>query len=491
MLNFFQQVSYAKVSQADSLKAVVAKMNHDSTRCSVLYFLSQKGTTEEKTKFTDLLIRLSEFKLSEKGLSESEYKLYKKFSARATLAKAKALNQQNEREKALEYYVKSLTLFKELNDSASLASNLSNIGSLYNKMGNIEKGLEYQLSAFSVAEKINNKRLMGMCLIHAATMIDKQGDSEKALENYQKAFSLLVEAKDKFGMTYALNNIGGVYMERKQPDKALEYYNQCLKIREEIGDKNGMAQSLLNIGAIYYAKKDIEKALDYGNRSLKIREEINERSSIIINLTNIASLYLDQKKFEKALEYTTRSMELSKSSGSPENIKLSAGLLSEIYQKMGDDKKAFENYNLFLQMKDSISNESTRKTSIKQQIQYEYEKHAAADSVSHAREDGIKNAQLQKQQSEINAKKNQQYALFGGVSLILIFSVFMFNRYKHNQKQKKIIEFQKDELEAQKIIVEEKQKEILDSIYYARRIQLAHLPSEKIIIKNIERLKKI
>lgn len=46
------------------------------------------------------------------------------------------------------------------------------------------------------------------------------------------------------------------------------------------------------------------------------------------------------------------------------------------------------------------------------------------------------------------------------------------------------------ELEEQKDIVEEKNKEIVDSIRYAKRIQSTLLPSEKYIEKNLERLKK-
>jgi hypothetical protein len=45
-------------------------------------------------------------------------------------------------------------------------------------------------------------------------------------------------------------------------------------------------------------------------------------------------------------------------------------------------------------------------------------------------------------------------------------------------------------IEKQKRFVEEKQKEILDSIYYARRIQNAILPTEKYIDKTLKRLMK-
>ena len=142
-------------------------------------------------------------------------------------------------------------------------------------------------------------------------------------------------------------------------------------------------------------------------------------------------------------------------------------------------------------MRDSINNESTRKASIKSQLKYEYEKQAAADSVAHAKDSEIKNAELAKQKAEISAKKNQQYALFGGLFLVCVFAVFMFNRYKVTKKQKSIIEDQKEIVEEQKKLVEEKQKEILDSIHYARRIQMALIPNETRIAFILSKFKKL
>jgi hypothetical protein len=48
---------------------------------------------------------------------------------------------------------------------------------------------------------------------------------------------------------------------------------------------------------------------------------------------------------------------------------------------------------------------------------------------------------------------------------------------------------QKQEAEYQKYLVEEKQKEIIDSIKYAKRIQQSLLPTDKYIGKSLNRLK--
>jgi hypothetical protein len=80
---------------------------------------------------------------------------------------------------------------------------------------------------------------------------------------------------------------------------------------------------------------------------------------------------------------------------------------------------------------------------------------------------------------------------------LIVIAVGMF---AWNQKFKSEVVFRKEtedklkeslvEIESQHRKLEEKQKEIIDSITYARRIQKAILPTERYIVKNIERLNK-
>ncbi|HYG53442.1 MAG TPA: hypothetical protein VD905_21285 [Flavobacteriales bacterium] len=59
----------------------------------------------------------------------------------------------------------------------------------------------------------------------------------------------------------------------------------------------------------------------------------------------------------------------------------------------------------------------------------------------------------------------------------------MYNRFRVTRKQKHVIEEQKG-------LVELKQKEVMDSIHYAKRIQQALLPTEKSVTKKLKDLKK-
>lgn len=95
-----------------------------------------------------------------------------------------------------------------------------------------------------------------------------------------------------------------------------------------------------------------------------------------------------------------------------------------------------------------------------------------------------------------NAENKLVFAICG---LLLILTLAGFVVYGNIQRKKtntllaiqnKEILEQKAELIEQKELVEEKQEEILDSIKYAKRIQMALLPNEKYIERNLEKLKK-
>jgi len=91
-------------------------------------------------------------------------------------------------------------------------------------------------------------------------------------------------------------------------------------------------------------------------------------------------------------------------------------------------------------------------------------------------------------EKELSKQKIVRNISLAGVSLLLAFLFFIFNSLQKNIRQKKVISEKHSEVEEQKRVIEEKQKDIIDSITYARRIQLSLLPTEKYIDKSISKL---
>jgi serine phosphatase RsbU (regulator of sigma subunit) len=215
--------------------------------------------------------------------------------------------------------------------------------------------------------------------------------------------------------------------------------------------------------------------------SLNIKKKANLISLIPISLSNIGDVYLEKHKPNEAKKMYLEAYQLAKQIGSLEFIRDAFRGLFRVDSALGNHSQALQNFKQYVIFRDSLFNAENQKKGLSMMFEYEYSKKHVQDSITYAKQKEIQQAKIEKQQTEIKAKQTQQYMLFGGLGLVFLFSGFMYNRFKKTQKQKQIIEHQQLETESQKRLLEVKNKEIHDSITYAKRIQEAILPSSSLL----------
>jgi len=152
-----------------------------------------------------------------------------------------------------------------------------NIGIICKNKGNYEKALDYYLKALSIKEEIGDKKGMAESYINIGIIHTDKGNYEKALDSYLKALSIKKEIGDKNGMAVSFHNIGVIHHNKGDFEKALEFYLKSLSIKEEIGDKNGMANSYNNIGLLNTNLKKFAEARKYLKKSLQLSKEIGTK----------------------------------------------------------------------------------------------------------------------------------------------------------------------------------------------------------------------
>lgn len=357
------------------------------------------------------------------------------------------------------------------------------IGTMYFLKGDYPKVLQQHFQALRLAEKSNMTRFCGQTEIAVGNVFLMQGEYEKSRTYYRKAFSSFALLKDTGSMARTYSNIGLAYAYEVRTDSALFYFQKALDYRKRVPDLQEEANIYDFMSFTYINAQNYEKALDYGNRSLAINRKLGGTIRILDNLRNIGECHLKLKQYSAAEKELLESLELSKQFGHINGIEGNSVLLQELYMKSNNYEKALQFYERYIALRDSMYNLENKKSTLQQEIQFEYDKKAAADSVRTVEEKKVTAVQLKHEET-------QRYALYGGLALVGFFAVFMFNRYRVIHSQKQIIGSQKKLVEEQKHIVEEKQKEILDSIHYAKRIQLSHLPTEKYLDLSFRRLKK-
>ncbi len=377
---------------------------------------------------------------------------------------------------------------------------LNNIGFTYKNQGDIAKALDYMGKSLKIQEDIDNKKGIANSFNNIGQIFDDQGDVVKALDYYERSLKMEEMIGNKKGIAASFGNIGFVYDNQGDLEKAMQYYTKGLKIYEELNDKSGISNAMMNIGGIYQGKGDFLTSLVYIQKCLKLQKEIGDKRTIAMAYINTGVIYLKIGKKEKALsikqknltlafKYCDSSLVISKELGFPEISRNAEQLLAHIALGRENYKEALEHYKQFIILRDSIKNEETDRASMRTQLKYDFEKKAIADSVRVLEEKKVISAQL-------NEERTKSYALYGGLVLVLVFSGFMVNRFRVTNKQKKIIELKEKETQKQneiishqKELVEEKHREITDSINYAERIQRSFLASKQHLDANLSSLR--
>ena len=452
----------AQTQQIDSLYQRLTSDIEDTARVNSLNYLSKLLLKEDKIEDAQ--------KKAQEALNLSEQIDYAEGKGFANRRMAEVLEKTGGFSDAISYYTASLQFFKSINKKSEIAQSYSNLGITYGNQTKNSESLENHFNALKLFEELNDE--VGICntLNNIGVIYSAQGEFEKALEKQNNALEMRENMGDSSGLAASYNNIGIIYARQGEFKEAIENFNKSLKIRKEINDINGIAGSHSNIGLVYSMQGNYKKALDNSFAALEIIERANDKLLEVNAYVNIGELYLKINQLDKAEQYLSKALIIAEKTGSHNAIGMTYDFLSQLNIARSNYKKALEYYKTYISYRDSISNEETTKKIFKTEMKYQIDKQMISDSIEYAKESEIKNVKLREQEKVIVQKRRVQYFLFGGLFLVIVFAILMYNRFKVTHRQKGIIE-------EQKTIVEIKQKEILDSINYAKRIQKAILPS--------------
>jgi tetratricopeptide (TPR) repeat protein len=467
---------YSQNRQIDSLKRVLKTAVHDTLRCSILNQLVESTDEKEWPAFNEQMGDLAKKNLNLIKDGSDLHKMYSKYLSASYTNLGYLEHGKGNLTAAIDHYKKALGISQKIGDVSGEAALINNIGFVYMDQGDIPKALDHFEKCLKIFETIGDKKGIGGALNNIGYIYDNQGDNRKAKDYYEKCLKIREEINDRQGIGVSLNNIGVIYKEQDEHKIALEYLLKSLKIREEGLDKAAIATTLNNIGNIYLETGEPMKALEYHERALKLSEEIGDRNGISGTLVLLGNVYVELKMTGKAIQAGEKAVKISTEIGYPEKIKHAANLLMSVYESKGDYTNALRNYELYVLMRDSIKNEETQAAAIRSQFKIEYDR----------REQEAK-AEQEKKDLKTEEEKQKQIIIrntfIGGFVLVLLLALVIYRSFLQNKKKNKLIE-------TQKALVEEKQKEIVDSIQYARRIQTALMPSEMYFTKVLSRLKK-
>lgn len=375
---------------------------------------------------------------------------------------------------AIKYAKKSIALAEQADYNKGLANAHRYLGNVYEVMADYPKALHHAQISLEIAHEIGFKPAEAASLSNMGSIYERLNDYKKALEYQKKSLALCIELEHKEGTAMVYGNMGNIYTSIGALTQAIEYYEKCLAMNEELNNAFGIGLSLGNLGNIYLKKREYEKAIDYHERSLVIKEKIGHLPSIASSLVGMARAQLNIGKIEEAKKNFVKGIDIAREiQAIPTEKDANLGLY-EVYKLLKNYERALMYHEEYTRLNDSVYN--TQRNEELDQIRTQY---ALNQQEKELQQKAQEEKLLLQAKAEADHDRQQLiiYASVGVLILVIIFSLFLYNRFTITNKQKKIIELQKG-------LVEEKNKQITDSINYAQKIQEAILPHEN-DIKNI------
>jgi tetratricopeptide (TPR) repeat protein len=278
--------------------------------------------------------------------------------------------------------------------------------------------------------------------------------------------------------------MANVLADQGKYPEALENYRQSLQISREIDDREGIAEAYLNMGILYEEMGVYDSSQRDLEISLAMHRELGDRMGESTTCQSLGSLFVKTGKAALAREWLIKGLELAQRSGARDEMKYCYRDLAAADSALSDLKGAFFNYQKYILYRDSLVNEDNTRRSVRQQMQFEFDLRESEGRIEQQKKDALALAASQRQRVIIAAVST-------GLAIIFLLSIVTLRSLRVNQRKNRIIEVQKHAVERQKDIIEQKQKEMLDSIRYAKRIQQALITNEHYIHKNMSRLKKV
>lgn len=339
---------------------------------------------------------------------------------------------------------KSLNLFETLRDKAGISNILNNLGAFYADKGEYSKAVEYYLRALDVALQSGNKQRIESALGNIGVIYSKDAaTNDKALEYYLKALPYGIDIKDEETTGILYTNIGEIYAARGLHDSASFYYKKALKT---LGTSASTAYTYNDLGKLVKQTGNFTLADAYFDTAYTIAKENNSPVDIVQSLTGKAQLQIAMGNPAKAIPLFDKALKIAKPIGSIPELKEIYTGFSTAYTALNNYNKAFSSQNA---LNDLYKNENQDKLSFNTAIlQY------TIDLQKQSRKVAVLVEKNKLQEMDLIKEKFIKNISIASLAVVIVFAIFLLINSRQRQRLNKLLFSQKEEIEAQKLSVE-------------------------------------
>lgn len=304
-----------------------------------------------------------------------------------------------------------------------------------------DKALESYLKSLHFRKKTGKPELIAMGYLLLANIYDNTGDNEQSITMLNEALDGFWAGADTIGVAGAYGNLCTIYQEMKEYNKALGYCDKAVYYAEQQNYEPYLANNLHKSAELYREMGEMEKARSLYKRTLELDEKADYTFGIAMSHRNLAECFIEEGELDSAFAMLDKGMVYAERSQSLRNLSNYYDLYIEIFQKSSDYEKAFAYLERYTSIRDSVKQLQNQELLTEMKTRFETEQ----------KEQRII---LLEQENKINTIRATAVGISSAILLILGGLLYMANQRNHAQelemieKDQKLTSYQKELIEA-------------------------------------------
>ncbi|MEY3241817.1 MAG: hypothetical protein RIR11_3256 [Bacteroidota bacterium] len=345
---------------------------------------------------------------------------------------ARALN-----ERSYAYYVmadvknsmqtlkQSIAVLEKLNDEVNLVTYYVNLANLLSAEGQYKDAINYYHKSLDMFRKIGKWENEALTLNNIGIQLINLEGYDLALNHFEEALEIFKSKGKMEGTGYILAGMSLVYLNQRKLDLAISTAKESVILLEKDNNQVTKTDAYFVLAQAYLKKGDKNKARLYLDESLQISRDLNNNPSMFDRLIFDAKLSLDDD-----INVATKKAENLRGQL---NEEISPAIKSELYELLyscykgqGKYDKSLEMYEKHKMYADSAATQKLKLDIMRQVIQKDYE-------------DKLLKKDVESEESQLELKANYRNKLIGIIVFIfiLIGTLLYYSRTKIIQEKQK------------------------------------------------------
>ncbi len=322
-------------------------------------------------------------------------------------------------ENYLDLLFKSKTWFDHNSENFGFPVCLYFIGNVYESLGDYDQALHYVHEGIKAAEKIGFDEGQSDALSVAGIIYSRIGNQVNAIKNFKECLKIRGNLRNYKAMASTLNLIARSYSLSGDYKNSLHHYKKSLSLRERYNDTGGLPWTYLGMASLMEKFEHVKEAQQQYKKGLEINKNSEDKRYNLHCLIGLGRLAIKSDQLKDAENYLKNAQEIAEALNAKPLLFEIYHAFAELYEIQNKSIDALSFYKKFHVLKEEVLNSDSQKRIHNQQVSFAIEK---------------------------------------------------------SQKEAEIYQLKNVELKKAFEEIEEKNKDITDSINYAKRIQQAKLP---------------